>query len=60
MTVDEKTVKWTSIYKKKKYYFCNPLDKEEFDSRPEKSRARVWDKPEEGRLRLQVRKLVAA
>jgi YHS domain-containing protein len=36
MTVDEKTAKWTSIYRGKTYYFCNPLDKEEFDSRPEK------------------------
>lgn len=36
MTVDEKTAKWVSEYKGKKYYFCDKHDKGEFDKNPEK------------------------
>jgi YHS domain-containing protein len=36
MTVDEKTAKFTSEYKGKKYYFCAPGCKKTFDSEPEK------------------------
>ncbi len=36
MTVDEKTAKWTSEYKGKKYFFCDKHDKGEFDKDPEK------------------------
>jgi YHS domain-containing protein len=36
MTVDEKTAKFTSEYKGKKYYFCAPGCKKAFDSEPEK------------------------
>ncbi len=36
MEVDEKTAKWVSEYKGKKYYFCDLHDKKEFDKDPEK------------------------
>jgi YHS domain-containing protein len=36
MTVDEKTAKFTSDYKGKKYYFCAPGCKKKFDSDPAK------------------------
>ena len=36
MDVDEKTAKWTSDYKGKKYYFCAPGCKKAFDKEPEK------------------------
>ena len=36
MTVDEKTAKFTSEYKGKKYYFCAPGCKKTFDAAPEK------------------------
>ncbi|PNX48450.1 MAG: YHS domain-containing protein [Thermoplasmata archaeon M11B2D] len=36
MTVDEKTAKFTSIYKGKTYYFCAPGCKRTFDANPEK------------------------
>jgi len=36
MTVDEKTAKFKSIYKKKTYYFCAPGCKKTFDANPEK------------------------
>ncbi len=36
MTVDEKTAKFTSDYKGKKYYFCAPGCKKTFDEEPEK------------------------
>ena len=36
MTVDEKTAKFTSEYKGKKYYFCAPGCKKKFDSDPAK------------------------
>jgi YHS domain-containing protein len=36
MTVDEKTVKFTSGYKGKKYYLCAPGCKKNFDTDPAK------------------------
>jgi YHS domain-containing protein len=36
MTVDEKTAKFTSEYKGKKYYFCAPGCKKKFDTDPAK------------------------
>jgi len=36
MTVDEKTAKFTSEYKGKKYYFCAPGCKKKFDADPSK------------------------
>jgi YHS domain-containing protein len=36
MTVDEKTAKFTSEYKGKKYYFCAPGCKKKFDADPVK------------------------
>ncbi len=36
MNVDEKTAKFTSEYKGKKYYFCAPGCKKAFDEKPEK------------------------
>ncbi len=36
MTVDEKTAKFTSVYKGKTYYFCAPGCKRTFDKDPEK------------------------
>ena len=36
MDVDEKTAKWTSEYKGKKYYFCAVGCKKAFDKDPEK------------------------
>ena len=36
MTVDEKTAKFTSEFKGKKYYFCAPGCKKKFDSDPAK------------------------
>ena len=36
MTVDEKTAKFTSEYKGKKYYFCAPGCKKKFDADPQK------------------------
>jgi Cu+-exporting ATPase len=36
MTVDEKTAKFTSEYKGKKYYFCGPGCKKKFDTNPAK------------------------
>ena len=36
MTVDEKTAKFTSEYKGKKYYFCAPGCKKKFDADPAK------------------------
>lgn len=36
MTVEEKTAKFTSDYKGKKYYFCAPGCKKTFDAEPEK------------------------
>jgi len=36
MTVDEKTAKFVSKYKGKKYYFCAPGCKKTFDENPEK------------------------
>jgi YHS domain-containing protein len=36
MDVDEKSVKWVSGYKGKKYYFCAPGCKKKFDENPEK------------------------
>ncbi len=42
MTVDEKTAKFTSEYKGKKYYFCAPGCKKKFDTEPEKY---TLDKP---------------
>jgi YHS domain-containing protein len=36
MTVDEKTAKFTSVYKGKTYYFCAPGCKHMFDKDPEK------------------------
>jgi YHS domain-containing protein len=36
MTVDEKTAKFTSEYKGKKYYFCAPGCKKKFDTDPQK------------------------
>ena len=35
MTVDEKTAKFTSVYKGKTYYFCAPGFKKAFDNNPE-------------------------
>ena len=35
MTVDEKTVKFTSVFKGKTYYFCAPGCKKAFDNNPE-------------------------
>lgn len=32
MEVDEKTAKWVSEYKGKKYYFCTEQHREEFES----------------------------
>jgi YHS domain-containing protein len=36
MTVDEKTAKFTSEYKGKRYYFCSPGCKQKFDADPAK------------------------
>jgi len=36
MTLDEKTAKFTSDYKGKKYYFCAPGCKKKFDTDPAK------------------------
>lgn len=36
MDVDEKTAKWVSEYKGKKYYFCAPGCKKTFEENPEK------------------------
>lgn len=36
MDVDEKEAKWFSNYKGRKYYFCPPGCKKEFDENPEK------------------------
>jgi YHS domain-containing protein len=36
MEVEEKSAKWTSDYKGKKYYFCAPGCKKKFDANPEK------------------------
>jgi YHS domain-containing protein len=36
MDVDEKSAKWTSEHKGKKYYFCAPGCKKKFDGDPEK------------------------
>ncbi|HOX34807.1 MAG TPA: YHS domain-containing protein [Methanoregulaceae archaeon] len=36
MTVDEKTAKFTSEYKGKKYFFCAPGCKKKFDADPAK------------------------
>lgn len=36
MDVDEKTAKWASEYKGKKYYFCAPGCKKKFDQDPSK------------------------
>lgn len=36
MEVDEKTAKFMSVYRGKKYYFCAPGCKEAFDKVPEK------------------------
>jgi YHS domain-containing protein len=36
MTVDEKSAKFTSVYKGKTYYFCAPGCKKKFDTTPEK------------------------
>ncbi len=36
MIVDEKTAKFTSIYKGKTYFFCAPGCKKMFDTNPEK------------------------
>lgn len=36
MTVDEKTAKYTSEYKGKRYYFCAPGCKKTFESDPER------------------------
>ena len=38
MTVDEKTAKFTSEYKGKKYYFCAPGCKKKFDTDPARVR----------------------
>ncbi|MBE3121869.1 MAG: YHS domain-containing protein [Thermoplasmata archaeon] len=35
MTVDEKTAKFTSVYKGKKYYFCALGCKKAFETNPE-------------------------
>ncbi len=36
MTVDERTAKWKSEYKGRKYYFCAPGCKSMFDKDPAK------------------------
>jgi len=36
MEVDEKSAKWTSDHKGKKYYFCAPGCKKKFDQDPSK------------------------
>lgn len=36
MDVDEKNAKWVSEYQGKKYYFCAPGCKKQFDENPEK------------------------
>jgi YHS domain-containing protein len=36
MTVDEKTAKWVSEYKGRKYYFCSKHCQMEFEKEPEK------------------------
>lgn len=36
MEVEEKSAKWTSEFKGKKYYFCAPGCKKKFDANPEK------------------------
>jgi YHS domain-containing protein len=36
MDVDEKSAKWVSEYKGKKYYFCAPGCKKQFEADPEK------------------------
>jgi len=36
MEVDEKTAKFTSVYKGATYYFCAPGCKKAFDENPEK------------------------
>jgi len=35
MTVDERTSKFTSMYKGKKYFFCAPGCKKAFETNPE-------------------------
>jgi YHS domain-containing protein len=35
MEVDEKTAKFISVFKGKKYYFCAPGCKKKFDENPE-------------------------
>ena len=36
MEVDEKSAKWTSVHKGKRYYFCAPGCKKKFDADPDK------------------------
>jgi len=36
MEVDEQATKWSSSFKGKKYYFCAPACKKEFEENPEK------------------------
>jgi len=36
MDVDEKSTKWVSEYNGKKYYFCAPGCKKQFEETPEK------------------------
>jgi YHS domain-containing protein len=36
MELDEKTIKYTSTFGGKTYYFCGPMCKLEFDSNPQK------------------------
>jgi YHS domain-containing protein len=36
MEIDEKTAKYKSVFNGKTYYFCGPMCKVEFDSRPQK------------------------
>lgn len=36
MEVEEKSAKWTSEFKGKKFYFCAPGCKKKFDANPEK------------------------
>ena len=54
MTVDEKTAKFTSEYKGKKYYFCAPGCKKKFDADPANTREPLVNRgtsPEEGSWR---------
>jgi len=44
MEVEEKTAKWISDYKGKKYYYCNLHDKREFEKNPEKYTSRAENK----------------